>query len=368
MKTTRRTAMLALLSGLLLWSTGGSPAEAAKGWADARLSFTTTGNGNPDLIYHVTGTYKGGITQYNLIEALAPVTFQGTLFTNVASGGGAYYCNASGLVKNENFSCQRKTTMSCPLAQGSWTGRARMVAAIPPFGVVWTDPSGTLYTNCPPPEPPGCNGSISSTKLLAVDLDTGRVTRPEWPFEAPSGLRRSSMVDGKPYFLEEWALLDTRGTGGAMTLAASSGEVTPQVAGWADALSATPGFRAGARYLVIEAARHINNRTEPLVLLDSLRSGRRREVPLPDGRVVFRAGFSAAGELEGVQVVDGSQRAAAILAEDLRVEFPRLPGASEHDDHRSIVFATFDVVDGRPHFVAAVPLLPQCCCTGSWCI
>ncbi len=350
------------LVGLLLIPAPGYSATAKVG---AVISFTTWGNGNPELSYSFTGFHTGTFTSYLPAEALLPTTFQGALLKN---NRGLVFCNGASNVKNANFLCFTSATSPCPLAEARWNARSRMAASTPPLGKVFSELSGPLFANCPTIEPPGCNGVVRATKILAVDLETGRVIEPGWRLEAPGGLTRNAVVDGKPYFLEEWALLDTLDPSTTMTLAASSEQATTQVGTWTTSLVGSPGFRPGGRYLVIEAARHIDNRVEPLVRLESLRAGESRQVQLPDGRVVFKASFSAAGELEGVQVVDGSQRAAAILAEDLRVEFPRLPGASEHDDHRSIVFATFDVVDGRPHFVAAVPLLPQCCCTGSWCI
>lgn len=215
--------------------------------------------------------------------------------------------------------------------------------------------------------PGPCNSTYEQTQLIAVDLDSGRVLHPGEI--STRGLSRTKTVDDDTFFLEEWVVTSTEAGQPVLAprgarLGASSLRARDRAEAYAAALSETPGARAGRRYLVIEAARHIDQLTEPLVKLESLRTGQTVAAGLPDGRVTLRARFSPQGALEDVQVIEGSPRAARRLAEDLRVEFPLRHEHARmgHDGHRAVIFATFEVAAGESELVSSVPVLPQCCC------
>jgi hypothetical protein len=357
-----RVALLALLACLVSFP---APGHAATGSVAALIAFQTSGSGNPELYYRFDGYHAGEITSYPPLAAPLPATFQGALLKGSSA---KQACNGWSTVKNANFSCTTWLLTGCPIAEGTWKARSRMSAPIPPFGNTWSINSGPVFASCPPPiEPPGCSGAYQATKLLAVDLDTGRVTRPEWHFEAPQGLTRFEEVGAKTYFREEWALVSTAGPAQTVTLAAASDAARARVDSYAATLVGASGFDSEHRYLVIEAARHVGHRVEPLVRLRSLGRGRPLR-GLSDGRVTFRAAFSPHGSLEGVETLEGSERTARTLAEDLRVEFPVTAAGGGHDDHRAVVFASFEVESGRSRFVSAIPVLPQCCCGPNYCI
>lgn len=209
--------------------------------------------------------------------------------------------------------------------------------------------------------PGPCNSSFEQTETFALDLESGRILHPS---QVPTpGLTRSETVDGESYFLEEWTVAEMA-TDGSWTVLDASAPTQVLSAVHTSALRDTPGVGLGRRYLVVEAARHIRGIPAPLIRLESLELGNSPASRLQDGRVTFRASFTPGGDLENVQVLEGNRRTARLLAEDLRVELPlaREDPRMRHEGHRAVVFATFEVSAGRPRFVSAIPVLPQCCC------
>lgn len=360
-----------LATGVLVLATlVSSPCWAPSWWVLADRDAYPTGDCNyGDLTYYITGYHTTQITAYKSEESFLKVLDHGK-----QTKGGQFYtaCADSGSITWEGgtFFCSTPVVVDCPSAEATWYAKTRGGVRDPESGfTAWkNDSTGPYYAQCCDIDPPGCGPSYQATKVFALDVETGRVIQPDWYFEAPQGLTRNEVVDGNSYFQEEWVLVGAHGDGWTPLLSASSPQAQAQIDTYMSALEDASGFRADSRYLVIEAARHIYNRVEPLVRLESLSTGKPVTGVLPDGRVTFRASFSSHGDLGDVQAIEGDQQAAWLLAEDLQVVFPFVEvEASGHEDHRSVVFAVFEIRDGRRHFISAVPTLPQCCCGEEWC-
>ena len=106
-----------------------SPGIAAKARGRALISFYTIGTGNPDLHYVFDSWHEAEITQHTGLESLFPTTYQGTLRRDNNS---FLTCFGFGIVSSPKWTCAGRTTISCPYAQGRWSTRTRMSAAIPP--------------------------------------------------------------------------------------------------------------------------------------------------------------------------------------------------------------------------------------------
>lgn len=336
-----RTFLMAAAAALVILgnhTTAGSPLSAASmplpdADAFARADIWCEGffwpHDNHNVQYHCIGMHETIFSTWNHLAAPMLVTHRGDL--------GMYwfgfvwpedFCFSGGIVAQGIFTCGTSTETSCPGATGGamkaeWLGQTRTNA---PWRT-WHDVSGPFFLSCL--EPLSAETPSPAVERISVDLHSGRVTQ-------LAHLARPSLPALRPA-AKPWP----SSGGDAWRVLEAASRVPKQV-------------------LLIERTLHPLNRPAPLVKLESLVSGSSSVLhPLEEGRVVFRAEFSTRGELQGVEVISGDDRTAETLALDLWVEPEAgrpcpVPG---HGEHRAAVYAVFDVEEGKPRLIAAVPVL-----------
>lgn len=214
-----------------------------------------------------------------------------------------------------------------------------------------------------PPLPPTggtnpCSGTIpTDSSYLTVagtattEIDTSRT---------PLFTRRSEVVEGFTYIMEDWAVVSfgrsTRGKPPAMRVErSSSSSFAP---GWGRELSDKDVAGVG---LLIEAPAHLHNS---------------RHIPTPEARLrptaipyvgqrvtaVLRIDVGEDRQIRDVQILHtlGMLPLGIDLIELIRSNFEVLYRSSQR--HRVIVFAIVDLVDGRVLLRQGKVVLPRCCC------
>lgn len=360
--TVLRSTVVALLTGVVIASV---PAGALTGSASAFIFFTTYGGANPDLTYNIRSTHTTTFTAFNAAEALAPVTHTGQLLQY----GPFKSCGALGLVGHVRFYCSNRVLYSCPGVEGIWTGITRTTAFVPPLGKVFAAATGPLFANCPPGPGP-CAVGIPSDVSKVISLDTGLPLDSTVSQGLPSiRLKRKDVDDHGEFMRSEWAIVEPVADGLVRVESASS-------AGYRQQLNAEPGpisralaqSRAGllagaepklveapaGRYLVIQGSGHRYKLPMPLVKLSAPpRPLLKAADPV---RVALRADFDHHGALQAVETLDGSDSLARELAGTLELSF--VEGA----EHRTALFAVFEVSAAGTKLISAVPVMPRCCC------
>lgn len=319
-------------------------------------------HGSQNLTHDLTGKHETLVESYFPAEAVSPLIHQGFMRRMETVGSTMLEaCMHGTFVGEGSANCDTFLRVFCPSGEGVYRADSRGAA----LTLVKLGFSGKYYATCRPEGPfvPECSVEYPYTRLVVVDLDSGRTFQPP-PIEGHT-LVDTETRDGKSFFFPEWAVLDLGAgcgaSGGAQLLAGSSTLASARAATYAGRVAERLGAGASGRILVVEAPRHIGNRTEPLVRLASLAEGKPPSGDLAEGRVVFRAELDPHGLLDVVEVLEGDVPTAQALAADLRLD--GAGDADHHHLHRTVVFAAFEVEEGRPRVVAIVPVLPQCCCT-----
>ncbi|MEM8931744.1 MAG: hypothetical protein AAGE94_11260 [Acidobacteriota bacterium] len=358
-----------------------SPVLALSGTAEAFISFTTSGSANPYLFYNISSSHSTTFTNYNALEALAPVTHVGQL-----NQGGSQYssCTSGGSVNSVTVSCSASSGLvACPGAQGVWRSVTRTTADVPPLGQFFTNSSGPLTANCPPVGGgggggPGCVIGVPSDVDRIISLDTGLPLDISAAESLPSvRLARRAEDSHGEFMLTEWAVVEPTSRGFLQVANASSetygqhlrGEPRPMFDALVEARRSPTKARGVARveapagrYLVIQGTGHQYKLPLPII---KLRAAAVDAVPSRGARqrVALRASFDHHGHLLGAEAIDGDDRLARSLAETLQLQF--VSGA----EHRASVFAIFEVGDGAAlELLTAQPFFPRCCCGEQFCV
>lgn len=361
------------------------PTHAARADPTSELFWTFTGSGNPDLTYFFQSRNIGLITSSNLAEAPLPVTFTGRILNN---GSGPLGCFDGGIVEDAFFTCWEpsRTTMlraDCPLAEGVWRGFAQLTI-LPTQTFTGISP-GSVIANCPTvctdipslqsltaetgsmrgkTEPSPVSPSFRAGMVAGIDLETGyQIDRALARAVPHTPLHRVTKIDDTTYVLDEFAVVDLTPGGETRVERASSPRTAQDAAEWGRSLRALRTDTAGraseigsGRYLLIQGMEHLTGERRPMVKFRPP-----TDLSLPEnGKVVVRARFSAEGEVETLDVLEGDMTTARALTEALELVF------IDGSEHRLVVYAVFQGGD-RPELTAAIPTFIQCCCDGFLC-
>lgn len=205
-----------------------------------------------------------------------------------------------------------------------------------------------------PPPPPDCKSS-TSWDTTVLDLSAGGVLQLPESFDKSPRLSTEVRMDEsgeKTYILDQWAILDS-----SRHVARSSAATVET--GW---LRDIAGLAPSGPLLVIQSPVHATPMPAPAVRFDaeaanayvrSLRPQPRRS------KVAVRLEFSPGGSLLNREVLRGDQQLGLHFAESLSIE------ALNGHNHRTIVFALFEVRSRGVRLVSARPVLAKCCC-GQW--
>ncbi len=343
------------ISGLLLLLATAEPARSVAGDAEAEIGFRTLGPVE-SLIYELNSYHNVEFTQFNALEALAPVTLSGQITRGFAT------CLNFGQVNNLIIECTNLGQNGCPHVEGTYRAETRAVAYVLPLGQFFTKVSGPLIANCLPggPDVPPCEEETPPGFPEVIDLDSGRrldttVSR----MLTPTPLGRVEARDGKAFIMDEWVVLSgLHGAGPEGTEHQASSQVflerSELLARELNEALVQQKLNTSGRFLVIQAPRHLLHLVPPLIKFDS--EGLDFQLPRKrDQRVVMRATFSESGVFQEVETIEGESWLARVLAHRIQLDF--LDG----NEHRTIVYATFDLAKGLEP-LAAVSVFPQCCC------
>lgn len=358
------------------------PSWGAKANVESFLDWSTSGTANPDLIYHFRTFNRGQFTSVTTPELLLPVSFFGRILRDSSVSLGT--CGDGGFVEDFVFQCWEpsQSTMAdapCPFAEGIWSGQAQMTT----LTQAWFGMSNLVIANCPPvctdvPDFPSLvtgSGAVAKAEspvsskfdaslVTGIDLDTGYQLDRSVAGAIPRGdLHRVEKIDGTTYVLDEYAVVDVSGGEGRVERA-SSVRTAQDAAAWGRAISEQKARsprqglapKESGRYLIIQGMEHITGERRPMVKFRPP-----SEAGLgPGGQVVVRTRFSADGEIEEVETLQGDPLVARALVPGIELVF------IEGSEHRVVVYAVFQGGD-RPQLTAAIPTFIQCCCDGFLC-